>query len=1339
VRLRTSSPFTAVRTEGAILPPDLLQRIVEGDKNLRGLSPDSYHLATGERINEAINRSWNRLQGAWTGFKDAREKLTAGDPGTGMTRDRWLMVLFQELDFGRLVTAKGLEVDGKSYPISHIWQNAPMHLVGCGVDLDRRAAGVAGAARSSPHSLVQEFLNRTEDHLWGFVSNGLRLRVLRDNASLVRQAFVEFDLESMMEGEVYSDFVLLWLLCHQSRVEVPAEGSPDDCWLEKWSMSASEQGTRALEGLRVGVESAIAALGRGLLAHPSNGALRDHLRSGDHSPQEYYRQLLRVCYRLIFLFVAEDRELLLDPTGDATAKSRYMNFFSTRRLRQIAGSRLGTKHSDLFQGLTLIMQGLGSEEGIPSLALSPFGSYLWSEDAIANIKDCSISNRDLLDAIRALAYGVEGGQQRPVDYTNLGAEELGSIYESLLELHPEIDTDAGQFMLTTAGGHERRTTGSYYTPTSLISELLDSALDPVISDARSKEDPEQALLALKIVDPATGSGHFLIAAAHRIAKALASTRTGEDEPSPDAARAALRDVIGRCIYGVDVNEMAVELCKVSLWMETLEPGKPLSFLDHRIRCGNSLLGSTPALIDEGLPEDAFKPIEGDDKEIAARLRASNKKERAGQGLLEMASDSDDLEMLAKRLGMVNALGDTSIIEVRQKEQRYAELIASPESMRARMIADGWCAGFVGRKAKNVPAVTEGVLWQMRHAPESVDSGLRAEVQQLATDYRFFHWHLEFPDVFQLPENGEPPENRVSGWSGGFDLVLGNPPWERVKLQEKEWFARYMPEIASAPTGAARRRMISDLAEEDPHLNAAYRSALRESEAVSHFLHNSGRYPLCGRGDVNTYAVFAELMKSLQTSTGRVGCILPTGIATDHTTQHFFGEIVRTQSLVSLFGFENEEFVFPAIHHATRFCLLTLTGPARPSKKIDFVFFARRTEQLHDSDRRFTLSPEDIGLLNPNTLTCPVFRYARDAEIQKDIYAHIPVFRLSEPAPDGDRWDVSFMTMFHMTNDSSFFRTRDQLESDGWNAIGNLYQKDGNRYLPLYEAKMIHHFDHRFGTYKNQTQAQANQGKLPEFTTTQHADPDLLPVPRYWVSETSVETKFGDRWKQPWLLGWRDITGATVKRTVIATILPRVAVGNKIPLVLSPPGTERQLSLLCANLSSYILDYTARSKVGGTTLNFFIMEQLPVLAPETYGRATPWDPSASLESWVGMRVLELAYTSWDLEGFAQEMGWSGSPFAWSEGRRMIIRAELDAAYFHLYGVVKDDVDYIMETFRIVREDEEKNLGEYRSKRLILEAYDAMDRAIKAGKVYSSPLEPPVADPLLAVHEGQPSRA
>ncbi len=1321
---RQHTIFSTVQSSGAVLPMDLLQRIALLDPALDGLAPEAYHLLKTERLNEAINHSWNRLMGAWAIFKAARDKLPERETGTTLTRERWLLQLFSELGYGRLPIAKNVEVQSKSYPISHLWQQTPIHLVGCNVDLDHMTRGVAGAARSSPHSLVQELLNRSDSYLWGFVSNGLRLRLLRDNVSITRQAYVEFDLEEMMDGEVYADFVLLWLLCHESRVE----GEPsEECWLEKWSRTAQKEGTRVLDHLRDGVEQAIAALGSGFLAHPANAELRDRLRGGQLSTQDYYRQLLRIVYRLIVLFVAEDRDLLFHPGASETARTCYTLYYSISRLRRLAERRIGTRHFDLFSGLRLVMEKLGDDHGYPELGLPTLNSFLFSREAISDLADAEIANRDLLDAIRALAFTSDGHTRRVVDYRNLGPEELGSVYESLLELHPFLHIDTATFKLDTASGHERKTTGSYYTPTGLITCLLDSALDPVLDEACAKFDPENAILNLKVCDPACGSGHFLIAAAHRIARRLAAVRTGEEESPPEARRKALRDVIGRCIYGVDINPMSVELCKVNLWMEAIEPGKPLSFLERHIQCGNSLLGATPALLADGIPDSAFEPIEGDDRNICREYKRKNREQREGNRTLFDPEGKlwDRMGDLATSMIQLEGMGDDTVEEIRRKQEYYDKLVHSNDYLFGRLWADAWCAAFVWKKTNDFAyPITEEVFRNIEK--NNISTWMRNEIIRLREQYQFFHWHLAFPDVFRVPTKGEMPENEQMGWSRGFDVVLGNPPWEHTELKEQEWFATHKPEIANT-VGAGRKHQIAALATTDPELFAAFIDAKRQQNASSHFIRNSNHYPLCGRGRINTYAIFAEIMRAIIGSRGRVGCIVPSGIATDEPTKLFIQDLTESQSLVSFFSFINEAKLFPGIDHRVSFALLTISGATVRFKEADLVVGAYRTDDLNEKERHCSLSAKDIALLNPNTHTCPIFRSKRDMVLTQAIYQRVPVL-IKDGPPVENPWNISVKRMFDMTAASHLFRTRKQLEAAEWRLVGNVFHREDEQYLPLYEGKMVWNFDHRFGTYEGQTEAQARQNKLPELRDKEHTDPSLFSLPKYWIHESHMPDLMKDGRNA--FLAFRDITNAVVLRTAIFSIIPAIPCGNNLPIALIDAKYTREITFLAASTSSFVFDYVTRQKLGGTHMNSFILHQLPILSPGSYTTTCHWDTEGSIGDWMFPRALELTYTAWDLEAFAKDCGYTGLPFRWDEKRRFLLRCELDAAYFHLYGIARDDVDHIMGTFRVWKEKEEKVSGEYRTKRVILEIYDRIKRAMDTDEPYQTTLQPPPADPSLA---------
>jgi len=1356
---RRNHDFQTIRSEGGLLPPDLLRRVLDPKEQLDGTKPEDYGLPQGERLNEVITQSWNRLRKHWAEFRAAAELLPETEPGTGLTNDKWNLPLLRELGFGLLPTSAGPEIGGRTYAINRFFGPVPVHLVGCGLSLDRRAAGVRGAAAANPHGLVQEFINRSPGTLWAIVSNGLDLRLLRDNQALSRQSFLEFDLQAMFAGEAYSDFVLFWLTAHATRLAAREEDRPESCWLEQWTKLAEEQGTRALGDLRSGVERALQVLGEGFASHPKNTSLRDALRTGELTLADFHGQLLRVVYRLIFLFVAEDRTLdgqsLLHPRDDSAiarmARERFAAHYSTARLREMASKIKGSRHGDLWRQLQLLGGALSGESAFSSarehLAVSTLGGFLWSLDSTAALNDAELTNHDLLEALRDVAFTRQGKALRPVDYKNLGAEELGGVYESLLALTPQISADGARFTFAEFAGNERKTSGSYYTPDSLVQCLLDSALDPVVEEAikgKSGALAEQAILSLKVCDPAVGSGHFLVGAAHRLARHLARVRAlahGESEPSPLLYQHALRDVIGRCLYGVDVNPMAAELCRVSLWLEALEPGKPLSFLDHHIRIGNSLLGATPELIAAGLPDDAFTAIEGDDKKACAALKKRNKAERKGVGPLFSEQQAEAQIRLQQAAAVLEELPDDRPEDIRLKELAFRRHEETDDYRHKRQLADAWCAAFVTKKyfreqgrESSASGITQSVLTNLADG-RTPPADVFTQIEHLAGQYQFFHWHLTFPEVFA---------------NGGFDCVLGNPPWERVRLQEKEWFAIRRPVLNDMPNAAERRRAIERLREDDPQTYAEYLSDCRQSEGESHFAHRSGRYPLTGRGDVNTYALFAEASRTMLGVAGRLGCIIPSGIATDDTTKYFFRDMVGSGELVSLLSFENEDFVFPAVHHSTKFCLLTLCKGRRVGQ-IDFVFFARSLADINQRDRHVLLTGEAINQLNPNTGTCVTFRHQADAVLNIAIYTRIDVL-IRESSQMLNRWGIEFLRMLDVSNDADAFEVWSA--DAGSRGTGAARRIEHRTLLPLYTGRMIDLFDHRAASVGVNPTATLRTSTTETTTLDEHRDPLCYPAPRFWVDAAVVDRRVPAIYQRKWFIGFSDVTTSISERTVICSVLPWAAVGHKVPLMLSDQPT-RLLAGLVSNLSSFILDYLARQKVGGLSLGYFILKQLPILGPDEYKRNTSWHSGIRLADWVTERVIELTYTAWDLESFALDCGWPGPPFRWDEERRFLLRCELDAAFFHLYLAAeksgewrpaevetaedlkrlkqsfptpRDAVLHIMDSFLIVRRKDKEKHGEYRTKRVILEIYDAMQVAIRSGRPYETRLDPPPADPV-----------
>lgn len=1355
---RRSSRFSyvAVRSEGGMLPYELLEQVGAHSSEL-GVKSTGYYLDEHEPLGEAQSRAWLRLVGLWKHLSKEREGLDSDEPAVAMTRRRWLLPLFQELGYGRLGTAKGNPAlvmgegeEARSFPISHLHGPVPIHLLGLGVSLDRRTARVSGAIHSSPHGLVQDFLNRSDDHLWGVVSNGLQLRLLRDSHTFTRRPYLEFDLEAIFDGELYSDFRLLWLCAHASRLSPTEEGKrrPESAPIERWFQRAKDEGIRVRDRLRDGVRDAIQRLGGGFMRHPHNSALDQALERGELSPQAYYRELLRLVYRLIFVFVAEDRGVLQPPIPEDSdpaeararyaAQARYTKFYSTTKLRELALRRRGGPHGDRWVALRLVLGKL--HRGSPELDLPGLGSALFDPATTAHLSDAELANSDLLGALRALCtFTDDAGVLRPVSWRHVGADELGSVFESLLELVPRLHRETGTLELETAAGNERKTTGSYYTPESLVECLLDSALDPVLDRACRERDKEQALLDLKVCDPACGSGHFLVAAGRRIAHRLAQVRAGDEEPSPVEIRRALRDVYARCLFGVDINPLAVELCKVSLWMEAIDPARPLPFLDGHILQGNALLGATPASIAGGIPTDAFKPIEGDDKEVAKRLRKRNRNERRGKGKVqgvqrgllagETVREGEGVGAMENKLAAIEAMPDDTLEATEAKERRYYEYVGSAKARAQQFVADAWCAAFIWPKdeAHEDIAPTHWVFGRICEEPGATAKETVAVVEELAREYQFFHWHLGFPQVFSVPE-GREAEHPKCGWSAGFDVVLGNPPWEHIELKEKEFFSKHHTDIAKAKTTAARKRSIQKLRESTPSLYLTYSRALRKVAGTNSIIRETGEYPLCGRGRINTYSVFAELNRNLVNGNGRLGCIVPAGIAMDDTTKFFFADLVNSRCLASLFHFENEEHIFPEIHNALRFCLLTVCGLLQSVQTAVFSAFARQVEHINDPERRYHLSAEDFERINPNTRTLPTFRHRADAEINTSIYRRVPVFQGADKY--NDSWNPTFRQGTHNTSsDSDQFRTREQLENAGWKRLGNFYLRKDQLSLPLYEAKMVHQLDHRFGTYEGQTQAQANKGFLPYLTEEDHADPCRLPLSRYWVQVDQDQYHFVSNWSRAWFLGWRRIARSSDIRTYISTVLPLAAIADSTFVIYPEPPLRQDTHCLIASLQSYVLDYTLRQKLGGTNCSFYIIAQLPILPPAMYESSVPWAASATGSTWILPRVLELTYTAWDLIGFAHDHGYDGPPFRWDEERRFWLRAELDAAYFHFYGLSADEVDHVMESFPLIRRRDEKSHGSYRTKEAILDLYHRM-AAATADAPYETVLDPPPADPSIA---------
>jgi hypothetical protein len=1332
-RVRKSElAFDAITLEGSLISPAKIAAVAE--RKTTEQTDADYHILKGLTLRDETARYFRIGQALFRG-------LFAGAHPSRHSTVRFTHELLRDVfGFADIEPVSEPRVRGdRTYILSleALKGRVPVVVVPPADDLDHASANLSHDRRRSAASSLQDWLNAEDNALWGLCCNGERLRLLRDNQSLTRPAYLEANLRQIFEGEDFAGFAALWLIVHASRFGQPGSLA-SDCALERWRESGSKEGLAARDRLSVGVKEALLALGNGFLSHPANGNLRDRLTGGQLPLPVFFNELLRLVYRLIFLLAAEDRSLLHPPDAPGQARKLYADGYSLGALRDRAIRRSGwNQFHDRWEGLLIVFRALA--HGEPRLGLPALGG-LFKHDATPSLDSVRLSNRALMEAIFRLAWLRDDSTIVPVNWRDMETEELGSVYEGLLELTPRLTLDGRGFAFAEGletKGNERKKSGSYYTPDSLVQTLLDSALDPVLDRVESEaEDVAAALLGVTVIDPACGSGHFLLAAARRIATRVARARTG-GVPSTADYRHALRDAVRCCVHGVDRNPMAVELASVALWIETVEPGKPLGFLDANIRVGDSLLGifSLDALR-KGIPDAAYKPLTGDDKATARDFDRRNKRDKGeAAGILDFSArraQPVELPPLAASIRAARELPEDTVQQIEAKRDRFLSAHADPRLVNLAQAADLYIAAFLTPKTEaqsldlhtSLVPTTADVWTAMRSG--TVYGPRLGAARQLSVTARAFHWPLEFPDVMT---------------NGGFDAVLGNPPWEKIKIQEQEFFASRQPEIAEAPNAAARGRMIDQIkaAPEGTRERALYLEfglAKRIAEASSEFARidsmGGGRFPLTGRGDINTYALFAELFITLMSERGSAGIIVPTGIATDATTALFFGTLIDQSLLWRLLSFENEEFIFPNVHHSYRFCLLTASRIKCAAPR--FAFFLRCPEQIAETERNFTISVSEIAKLNPNTKTAPIFRSRFDAELTANIYSRVPVLIEESKELSGNPWGISFMTMFHMSNDSGSFRTAEQLREAGYvrtntdwispeaelgaqSSPGCHEVARPERYVPLYEAKMIHQFDHRWATYEG--------SETRDFTSAEKQDPSLEVNPRYWVPERTVDDRLNSKsWGRAWLFGWRDITSAHVLRTVIATPFPKSGVGNKIPLFFPDRRwSARAISAFIANLSTLVLDFTARQKVGGTTLNFFILFQFPVLPPMFY--------SEQYLSFIAPRVLELTYSSHSMVSFARDLGYNGPPFVWDEDRRALLRSELDAWYARAYGLTRDQLRYILdpadvmgpdypsETFRVLKNDETKRYGEYRTRRLILDAWDSMEAGdLPAPQPYSA---------------------
>ena len=1212
-----------------------------------------------------------------------------------------------------------------------------------GLSLDDRDRDDRGPT-SSPHAQLLRYLAAADISSdgrirWGILTNG-RVWRLYDRRALPRASgYYEVDLNAALQAGDDFHAIRAFRLLFGRPAFSPQHGAQTS-FLE----DAIAEGRR--------YEEQVASDLSGTVFDKVYPALIRALADKSGAELEDVRQAALIfLYRLLFLLYAEDRDLL--PVND----SRYDDYGLRKSVRDDIDAR--TAAGDTFSGFasryydhisTLCRQ---VDQGDPTIGLPPYNGGLFARQAAPILEQVQLSDAVLAPIIHYLSRTRGESGRRFVNYRDMTVQQLGSIYERLLEREPARTPDG--HIVVRPNSYARKDSGSFYTPQPLVDLIVERTLTPLLeerkaafhakaaalqSDTRPKADrvadlrpldPAEAALNLKVLDPAMGSGHFLVTAVDYLSDAIADLVEYAPTAAPwledayesplleriaairadilaraDAAnwvidRPQLTDqaiirrmVLKRCIYGVDKNPLTVELAKVSLWLHSFTVGAPLSFLDHHLRCGDSLIGLRV--------HDATQEL--------SRL-----------GGFTSVSAIQAAENSAGNMRQIEEMSDAYIAEVEASAALFQDVEKTTSPLRGllnTLCGVNWlAAGMKVRQRDEFEAPLQGIIVSqeektfslLSNGPDSIDPAdpvrqrtfwpafteIWRAAAEIADREDFLHWEAAFPGVWQRWQDDEPV--------GGFDAVIGNPPWDQVEQPEVEWFAMRDDEIALAPTGARRKALIKGRTQKGDELALAYQDVRQNAKQMRAYVKESGAYPMLSGGRVNIYSLFVERAMNLIRPDGIVGLLTPSGIYADKTAADFFKSVSSSGRVGGLFDFENRKVFFPDVHASFKFCALIFGGEERRFDETECAFFLHDTAAIDDPDRCFPLASDDFARVNPNTGTAPVFRTRRDAEITRRIYMGHPVLVDRSTGEECKAWPVRFMQgLFNMTSDSHLFRTAAQLEADGFYPVqGNRWKKGEQLYLPLYEGKMVQMYDHRAASIVSQEGNLFRPGQPDRTLIKDHSNPDFFPRPRYWIGrqDSEITERFD------WFMAFKDITASTNMRTMIAAIVPHAGCGHTLPILLpSESGFDEDgTACLLANFNSLAFDYVARQKVQGTHLTWYTVEQLPVIAPADYDRAFGATTARAL---VCHHVLRLTYTAHDMTPFARDLGYDGPPFIWNEEKRRHLRARLDALYFHLYGLSRADAAYILDTFPIVRRHDKAAFGHYRTKDMILAYYNAL---------------------------------
>lgn len=1213
-------------------------------------------------------------------------------------REKWLRQVLRLLDFKETYQPKLKSQDGReSFDINFLgWEGdgaPPIHLVKGGLN------DAPGRGGKSPHEELQHYLNNSPA-TWGLVANGRQLRLLRDFHHVFTKAFVGFDLDAIFETRDFAAFRALFRFCHRSRFELTADRAKTP--LESLFESSQVEGIQIGRQLQPQVRGAIEALAEGLFSPQLRQMLDD-----PRAARALYHELLLVIYRILFLLFAEQRRML-------PAEGLYAETYSLAALARLAERKTVEPHRcDLWEGLKVTFKMLS--QGAPDIGVFPFNGQLFDLKRTPNLMAQSCENKFLLRAIEKLTHvRVENFQQR-VNYAELGVEELGSVYETLLSFTLRLahaPTDAEGFIVPTGAVYlaslstERKDLGAHYTRPALVDFLLSVSLDKLLAErlaaaGNDKKARIHALLDIRVCDPACGSGAILVGAIDRLALALATVRADGDKPTEAALQEARRDVLAHCIYGVDKDAFAVELCKVALWIHCTVPNLPLSFLDHRIQHGDSLVGWPLLNVPSAIPRDAYSvPGNLGKDEEGRRLRAylqsayqANDLAIQGQGELGQLPPKPDI-----RTDFPAVMAEEERIpgDVEKKDAAFKGYMQSDAFRRFEAAADLWTAAFfwsneVGESAPTTEHYRRALSGDF--APVQVKAA-----EDVLDEFPAFHWPLRFPEIAAR---------------GGFDCFVGNPPWEQFENREQEWFEASAPDIA-ALKGAERKAAIERLRAEKPDIWRRWQIYERLNQRMAEFTRTCGRYTPT-EGKANTYLLFAELVADGLRQNGRAGIIVKSALGFDHSAQSVFRKLIDAGHVEEFHDFVNGGAtigvpIFTDVNEHVRFLVLGLRSSSEQTE-FDATTLNFTIEEAR-SRKRVRVGPEVLATLNPNTKTLVSYRQAAEFDVALDVHrraAHSEsrLTLLDFDSGGANLWGLKFATLFNATTDSGLFRKRDELEREGWELQGdkvfrrnrqhNEQPQDGQlpleapaeavEALPLYEGQLSNRYDHRARTYAGFSgdDKYGRKPAVPFSTDEEKANPEFESETRYWLMKQQADARVSQAIQNRIMLGFRDIAVSFADaRCAKAAILPRYPATHTVPIL----GVMPDRALAFAGLfNSTTFDFLVRGHMPGAHVALvWMLAQIPAPVP------------VALDPRVAENAAKLSLTSYSVAKL-----FSRDPHPWNVEERQVLDVEIDALVAHAYGVTRQQYEIILDSFEVLARLQIREHGRYKFKEDCLAAY------------------------------------